>query len=469
MDVRLAGLRVTVIGLAREGTALARFLAAQGAQVTVSDLKGPEELQERLAQLAGLDVRLALGGHPPEVLAADVVFLSPGVPADAPVAVEARRLGAALSSETRLFTRLCPAPVVGITGSSGKTTTVTLVGRMLAAAGLRAFVGGNIGQPLIERLPEIAPQDRAVLELSSFQLEGFGPAVPPAKVFPEGGWSPEVAAITNITPNHLDRHPTMQAYIDAKANILRFQGPQSWAILNADDPITRGLHSLCRGKVLAFSLEQEPDAGAWLAGDVLLWRPEPARAAERICLVSELKLRGRHNIANVLAACAVSGAAGATAAAMREVAVTFAGVEHRLEPVRTLRGVTYYNDSIATSPERSMAALRAFDEPLVLLAGGRDKHLPWAEWATLVGERVRDCICFGEMAPLLLQALGPVAAGRGLRVHACSTLEQAVALAAQIARPGDVVLLSPGGTSFDAYVDFAARGEAFRQAVRALS
>ena len=224
----LVGLKATIIGLGREGTALARFLVGQGARVTVSDVKGPEALAASLAQLVDLDLRYALGGHPPGILDADVLFLSPGVPDDALVAVEARRRGVALSSETRLFTRLCPAPVIGITGSSGKTTTVTLVGKMLEATGLRTFVGGNIGQPLIGRLGEIAPTDRVVMELSSFQLERFGPARPPERTFPEGSWSPTGAAVLNITPNHLDRHPTMQDYVAAKANIVRYQTANDW-------------------------------------------------------------------------------------------------------------------------------------------------------------------------------------------------------------------------------------------------
>ena len=465
MALSFGGLRVTIIGLAREGTALARFLAERGARVTVSDLKGPDALADNMAQLAGLDIHYALGGHPPEILAADVVFLSPGVPADAPVAVEARWQGAALSSETRLFTRLCPAPIVGITGSSGKTTTVTLVGKMLEAAGFRTFVGGNIGQPLIGRVDEIRADDRVVLELSSFQLEGFGPAIPPDRAFPPGGWSPWGAAILNVTPNHLDRHPSMEAYTAAKANILRFQGEDDWAVLNADDPVTRGLAVSCRGRLLQFSLQGPVAAGAYLDGEDLIWQPDSGRR-KWICAASELRLRGRHNVANALAAIAISGAAGATAEAMADVVTTFAGVEHRLELVRTRQGVAYYNDSIATSPERAIAALQSFSEPLVLLAGGRDKHLPWEAWADLVGRRVREVICFGEMAPLLQRALAK--AGAGTTVHVCATLQEAVELAAQVARPGDVVLLSPGGTSFDAFVDFAARGEAFRAAVRAL-
>ncbi len=463
--VRLQGMRATIIGLGREGTALARFLVEQGARVTVSDTKGPEVLAGAIAQLDGLEVRYALGGHPDWVLAADVLFLSPGVPADAPIAVAARRRGVAVSSETRLFTRLCPAPIVGVTGSSGKTTTTTLVGRMLEASGRRTFVGGNIGRPLIGRLREIGPRDAVVMELSSFQLEGFGPATPPERAFPAGGWSPAGAAVLNITPNHLDRHPSMEAYVAAKANILAYQQASDWALLNADDEVARGLRARVTGRLLEFSLLGPVAAGAYLEGESLVWAPMPGES-QVVCQAGALRLRGRHNIANALAACAISGQAGASVEAMREVATTFAGVEHRLELVRELGGVAYYNDSIATSPERAVAAMQAFAEPVVLLAGGRDKHLPWGEWAALVRQRVRELICFGEMAPLLEQALER--AGGGPPLHRCSSLEEAVQVAARVARPGDVVLLSPGGTSFDAYRDFEARGEAFRAAVREL-
>lgn len=459
-------LRATIIGLGREGTALARFLGERGARVTVSDAKGPEALASAIAQLVGLDIHYALGGHPEEILETDVLFLSPGVPAEIPLVQEARRRGIAMSSETRLFTHLCRAPVIGITGSSGKTTTVTLVDRMLAAAGRRTVMGGNIGQPLIGRVDEIGAQDWVIMELSSFQLDGFGPATAADRAFPPDAWSPHGAAILNITPNHLDRHASMEAYTAAKANILRFQGPEDWAVLNADDRVTQGLRDLCAGRVVEFSLERPVPAGAYLRGDSLVWVPEDQQAEQVICPASELKLRGRHNIANVLAACAVSGTAGVPVEAMAQVATSFTGVEHRLELVRVRNGTAYYNDSIATSPERAVAAIGSFTEPLVLLAGGRDKHLVWEEWAELVSRRVRQVICFGEMAPLLQRLLAE--ANGNSQVHACQSLQEAVEMAAEVARPGDVVLLSPGGTSFDAFPDFVARGEAFRAAVHAL-
>jgi UDP-N-acetylmuramoylalanine--D-glutamate ligase len=514
------GQRATVIGLAREGTALARFLAEGGATVTVSDIKNREELSEGIEALAGLPIRFVLGGHPTEILEADVVFVSPGVPLEVPILSEARKRGVPLSSETRLFAQLCPAPIVGITGSSGKTTTTALVGRMLEKAGYRTWVGGNIGQPLIGHLTDIRPGDKVVMELSSFQLEFFAPwprerptrpaasisrsQIAPAEfaiqqpggglqirrerkrdllstenlapgpfAFTGQGWSPPIAAILNITPNHLDRHPTMEAYTEAKVNILRYQGPGDVAVLGYDNPITSNLQTqipnLQSRRVLGFSLRTEVEQGAFVQdGKVVLRLGEQKW---QICTVADIKLLGQHNVENLLAACAIAGAAGANPQSMAQVATTFAGVEHRLELVRTVGGARYYNDSIATSPERTVAALRSFEEPIVLLAGGRDKHLPWEEMAQLTLRKVRHLVLFGEAAPIIEKAIHDAQCtmpNSQLVIHKCTALEEAVGVAARNVQPGDVVLLAPGGTSFDAFRDFAERGERFRELVEAL-
>ncbi|MDD3825123.1 MAG: UDP-N-acetylmuramoyl-L-alanine--D-glutamate ligase [Anaerolineae bacterium] len=486
-DLDLAGARCLVVGLAREGTALARYLAEHGAAVTVTDARPADALEHTQAALAGLPLAFALGGHPLSLLdEAQILFVSPGVPLEIPLLAEARRRGLPLSSETRLFTRLCPAPIVGITGSSGKTTTTVLTGRMLEGT-RRIWVGGNIGQPLIGSLagePAIGPQDTVVMELSSFQLEFFAPWPPPAAafarqaidsggpaaIFDPSGWSPPVAALLNITPNHLDRHGTMEAYIAAKEHIVAHQQPDGLAVLNQDDATTRRLGLAARQRVLWFSLQEPVAEGAWLRGKELVLRL--GGHEEVVCRTGEMRLRGQHNVANVLAASALAGTAGAPLEALRREAITFAGVEHRLELVRTRAGVGWYNDSIATSPERAVAALRSFKEPIVLLAGGRDKHLPWEEMAALVWRRVRHLVLFGEAAGLIEAAMERARpAGQGVAlagVHHGGNLERAVEIAAGLARPGDVVLLSPGGTSFDAYADFLARGEHFRQLVRAL-
>jgi UDP-N-acetylmuramoylalanine--D-glutamate ligase len=459
-----AGKRATIIGLAREGTALARFLAEQGAIVTVSDLKNEEELQENITKLKGLPIRFVLGGHPGEVLdQTDVLFLSPGVPLEAPIVVEAKRRGIPISSETKLFTELCTASIIGITGSSGKTTTVSLVGQMLKTSGFRTWVGGNIGRPLIGHLVEIEPTDKVVMELSSFQLEIMA-------------WSPPIAAILNITPNHLDRHPSMEAYTEAKLNILRFQQPGNAVILGYD-LISNTQYPIpsTQSQILTFSLNEEVEQGAFLQDDDIILRVGDTE--QQICSADEIKLLGRHNLENVLAACAIAAVAGASLQAMANVAATFEGVEHRLELVREIGeapAVRYYNDSIATSPERTVAALRSFDQPIVLLAGGRDKHLPWDEMARLTLQKVRRLILFGEAAPIIEEAIrvssSELRVSRDLRrfVHHCQTLDEAVEVAAKEAKPGDVVLLSPGGTSFDAFRDFVERGQRFRELVKAL-
>ncbi len=446
----LRGTRATVIGLAREGTDLARFLVGEGARVLVNDARPKEALTDRLAELDGLPIEFVLGGHPTEpTLDADVVFVSPGVPPELPLLAEARARGVRLSSGTQLFFERCPAPIAGITGSSGKTTTTTRVGRIFEQSGRTTLVGGNIGVPLLNRLGEIGPDAWVVLELSSFQLE-------PMTV------SPHIAAITNITPNHLDRHHTMEAYTSAKAQIVAHQVQDDWAVLNADDSGSAGLRPV--GQSIRFSLEREVN-GAYLDGDELVLNRTGQRHV--ICSRRDLQVPGLHNVANVLTACAIASTAGIEVEAMRAVVTTFTGVRHRLELVAELDGVRYVNDSIATAPERSMAGLAVYTEtPVVLLAGGRDKHVPMDEWGRMIARQSRALVLFGESAPLIEQA----ARDGGLppeKIHQAGTVDRAVQIARTVAQPGDVVLLSPGGTSYDQYQDFEQRGDHFAAVVRA--
>ena len=472
-----------IVGLAREGTALARFLAERGARVTVTDIKPAEALSDQLAELEGFPVTLALGEHPTVLLdKVDVVFVSPGVPLHIALLEEARRRGLPLCSETRLFTYLCPAPVMGISGSSGKSTTTVLVNEMLRAAGLTTWMGGNIGRPLLEHLDQMAATDRVVMELSSFQLDFFGPAAGDwaqdrfgrllGSILDPLGWSPHIAALLNVTPNHLDRHGHMTAYVAAKTQILAHQQAGDLAVLNADNAITRrlgrALQARDRQRVIWFSSEQPVEEGACLHKGKLVLRW--AGREEIICGKDDLRLLGDHNVANTLAACTLAAAAGAPAAALRQSAVSFTGVEHRLEMVRERKGVRWYNDSIATAPERTVAALQAFpNDPIILLAGGRDKDLPWEEMAALTHKRVRHLILFGEAASLIEGVMRETkSVASQTRIHHAGTLEGATQMAAGLAVPGDVVLLAPGGTSFDAYPDFVARGEHFRELVRAL-
>jgi UDP-N-acetylmuramoylalanine--D-glutamate ligase len=458
----LAGTRPLILGLAREGLDLARFLARAGAHVAVTDAKPLEQLTTAVAQLDGLAIDYRLGDPDPvEALRGiDVVYASPGVPPKNPLLVEARRQGVRLSSLIELFFSLCPAPIVGITGSAGKTTTTTLIGEIFRAAGRQTFVGGNIGRPLLGELDKITPQSAVVLELSSFQLE-------------ELGVSPHIAVITNVTPNHLDHivpgqpafdagpgtrtHPTMEDYWAAKGHNLDYQGPTDIAVLNADDEWSRKYQP--KGELVRFSL-REPADGEIRGGDLYL-------RGKRLMAVAEVPVPGRHNLANVLAAGLAATVAGVELEAVRQAVLAFRGVAHRLELVRELNGVRYLNDSIATAPERSIAALQAFSQPLVLIAGGRDKHLPMEEWVTLMTERCRHVVVTGEMGPAIADALKQYAPSYSAISHA-PLMHDAVEAAARVAQPGDIVLLSPGGTSFDHYRDFEARGEDFAAHVRAL-
>lgn len=453
------GKRVLILGAARQGLALARWLARHGASVTLNDSRREEELSAAKNALTDVNVSWALGGHPLELLDhADLLCPSGGVPLTLPIVQEAVRRGIPLSNDSQIFMEAVPCKTVGITGSAGKTTTTTLVGNMAKLAkGNRAFVGGNIGDPLINYVDKMSADDIAILELSSFQLDQMTV-------------SPNVAAILNITPNHLDRHGTMEAYTEAKARILDFQTEKDIAILGQDDKGAWSLKNRVKGKLLTFSLQELEEGlnGAYLHHDGLLSLRD-GFAYVPLLMREKVQLRGDHNIANVLAAFAIGHAAGFKLDDMLEAAEEFRGVPHRLELVRELHGVRWYNDSIATAPERAAAAVHAFDEPIVLMLGGRDKNLPWGDLAKLVHQRVDHVVIFGEAGEMIQKTVSTVAGERGVDVRRAQTLREAVTLAAEVASAGDVVLLSPGGTSFDEFKDFAERGEAFRKWVLELS
>jgi UDP-N-acetylmuramoylalanine--D-glutamate ligase len=469
MEGSWSGQKIVVIGAARQGIALTRYLVEHGAHVILNDHQLLEDLTTAQKALSDLTASGALewlcGGHPLDLLKdADLVCPSGGVPLTLPLIVEAHRRGIPLSNDTQVFMAAAPCPVVGITGSAGKTTTTTLVGRILQAAvdqnqpgfgGRKIWVGGNIGLPMVAFLDQIMPDDLVVIELSSFQLEIMDS-------------SPDTASILNITPNHLDRHFTMQAYTAAKRRILDFQSEQDTAVLGRDDPGAWALASEVKGRLFSFGVTPMPKDGA----GVSLMREGlrlhlPDQPEVHVMARDQVSVRGDHNLQNVMAACAISAAVGAPVEAMRAGVEGFNGVAHRLEFVRTWGGADWYNDSMATAPERAMAAIRSFDEPLVLLAGGRDKDLPWNEFAALVRERVDHLVLFGEAAAIIDQAIGSMGATT-LKITRCVGLKAAVAAAAEIVRPGDVVLLSPGGTSFDEFIDFEERGVCFVQWVNEL-
>jgi UDP-N-acetylmuramoylalanine--D-glutamate ligase len=452
------GKRVVIVGGARQGQAAARWLARHRAIVTVNDCRSAEEMTVARSALAGTPVNWVLGSHPVEILdTTDTLCISGGVPLDNPLVAAAVKRGIPLTNDTQIFMEVTPCRTVGITGSAGKTTTTTLVGQMAKRAdSKKTFVGGNIGDPLLNYVDEMAPGALAILEISSFQLEQMTV-------------SPDVAAILNITPNHLDRHGTMEAYTAAKRRILEFQQADSTAILNRDDNGSWSLREDVHGRLVsfgsgAFSGKQD---GTFLADRTLHLRRDEVEIP--LLRRDQIQLRGAHNVMNVLAAFAIGYAAGLPLDAMISAAKEFRGVAHRLEFVREWNGAEWYNDSIATAPERTMAAINSFTEPIVLLLGGRDKNLPWEDLAAMVRQRVQHVVLFGEAAEKIATALDQATGPLPLTLTRCKDMQEAVQVAAKVASPGSIVLLSPGGTSFDQFYDFEERGKAFRKWVSELS
>ena len=452
------GTRVLILGAARQGLALARWLSLHGARVTLSDMRSADDLRTARQSLAELQIDWVFGGHPLELLdSTDVLCLSGGIPLTLPIVAEAVKRGIPLSNDSQIFMEVVPCRTIGITGSAGKTTTTTLVGQMAENAyGEGAYTGGNIGDPLINYVEDMDASDIAILELSSFQLDQMT-------------ISPNIAAVLNVTPNHLDRHRSMEAYTAAKARILEFQSREDTAILGRDDKGAWSLRDKVKGKLFTFSLHELEEGlnGAYYHDGLLNLRD--GNAYLPLILREKIYVRGDHNVLNVLAAFTIGHAAGFPLDAMLEAAEEFRGVPHRLELVRELHGVRWYNDSIATAPERSMAAIRAFDEPIVLLLGGRDKDLPWEDLIRLASEHVDHMVLFGEAAEKIGKTLDALGLPARFTLSRADGLQDAIHKAAEVAEAGDVVLLSPGGTSFDEFKDFAERGERFRTWVRELS
>jgi UDP-N-acetylmuramoylalanine--D-glutamate ligase len=444
--------RVTVIGLGIEGVDLARYLSRRGALVTVSDSKPRAKLADRAGEVDALGVRLSLGSNEPRDIAeAEAVFVSQGVPLDLPGVENARQRGIPMYSMMGLFMELCPGPIAGITGSSGKTTTTALVGEMFEADERPVFVGGNIGVGLLDHLSSLRAYTWAVLEVSHTQLQLVNR-------------SPHVAAILNITPNHLDRF-SWDDYKQLKANLIRYQTASDIAVLGYDDAECRELASEVKGRLLWFTRgDSMPDDGVFVKHGWAVVRY--GRLNERVFGLDSLRLRGRHNQANAVAAASIATACGVSPEAIACAVETFRGVPHRLEFVAEIEGVGYYNDSIATTPERALAAIRSFEEPAVLLLGGRDKNLPLEELASEAKTRCRAVVVFGESGGKLEDALRGAAGSAPVR--RVEGLAEAVETARAQARAGDVVLLSPACTSYDAYESFEQRGEHFRSLLRAM-
>jgi UDP-N-acetylmuramoylalanine--D-glutamate ligase len=448
-----------VIGAARQGIALTRFLIDQGSQVVLTDLSLIEDLGEAREALADLPVEWVLGEHPLSLLdGADLVCPSGGVPLTIPLIVEAQTRDIPLSNDSQIFLEVAPCKTVGITGSAGKTTTTTLAGLIGQVSNGRGpyrktFVGGNIGSPLIAEINHMGADDLAVVEFSSFQLEIMTR-------------SPQVATILNVAPNHLDRHNTMEAYTAAKLNIFNHQASGDAAVLWRDDEATWDLKDHVKGQLYSFGITALPkgELGTYVQEETIWLRTDQGEF--EVMPVEEVRLRGEHNLLNVLAACCSTAAAGLPVETMRTAVKGFTGVPHRLEFVRTWGGADWYNDSKATTPQASITAIRAFDEALVVLAGGRDKKLPWGEFIEVANERVDHLVLFGEAADVIRNAMDEN--NLEFTLDVCASLEEAVSAATKKASPGDVVLLAPGGTSFDEFQDFEERGQRFKALVHAL-
>jgi UDP-N-acetylmuramoylalanine--D-glutamate ligase len=454
----LRGRRAVVLGLARSGVAASRFLADAGASVTAYDRRPAAELADAVAALEGRAVQLALGvseGAAVDLLErADLLVASPSVSPRFPTtdpwlrealaAAEAR--GAELVSEVELFLRLTEARIVGVTGTKGKTTTASLLAAMLDGGGVPAVLGGNIGTPLIERSLELGPDDWAVLELSELQL-------------PTIGRGADVAVYTNIGEDHLDRHGSVEAYRSVKARLAELSIPRGRVVLNRDDPGCRELGMRFPAERLAwYGLEREAGLRASVDDDGWI-----TMAGERLLPRSDVPLPGRHMLSNVLAAALGATLVGVGGEAIAAAIRGFPGVPHRLETVGSHNGVRWVNDSQATIPAAAIAALDAFEEPIVLIAGGKDKGLEYAGFADAIARRVRASVLIGETADELAALIGD-----RVRVERATSMEEAVSAAARLAEPGDVGLLAPAAASFDMFVDYAARGDAFRSAVASL-
>lgn len=447
------GKRVTVMGLGRfgGGVGVARFLRDRGAVVTVTDHDTAENLAGSVAAVGG-GVVYHLGEHRPEDFAdTDLVVVNPAVRPDSPYLRIAAERGVPIETEINLFFRLCPARILGVTGSVGKTTTVSMIGRALAKPGV--WVGGNIGRSLLNDLDRITAADLVVLELSSAQLYRLAPT----------GLAPHVAVVTNLSENHLDWHRTMTEYTAAKRSIIGNQPPDGVAVLNRDDPVVRGWARDCKAQVIFFSAEPQTD-GVFVRDRMIIAR---LRGREEAVLdTRSMRLPGEHNVGNALAAVAACAAVGADLAQVGRRVLAFEGAEHRLEFVREVRGVRFYNDSKATTPVASMAALSSFDvSRIVLILGGRDKEMTYDRLADAAAG-CRAVVLVGEMAGRLdnlLQTRAPAQT----RTTA-TTMAGAVRAGARLARPGDVVLLSPACTSYDMFQNFEHRGRAFKDAVASL-
>ena len=442
------GKKVLVIGAARSGLAGAEFLAKQGNQVVLTDMKQVEQVDN----LAALGVSF-IWGEQPDVAAIqpDYIVMSPGVPLTIAPVKYAQAHGIPVIGELELAYRHCKAPFVAITGTNGKTTTTTLIGELLKKTGKQVFVGGNIGVPLISYVNQLDADDIVVAEVSSFQLETIET------------FCPHLALMINLTPDHLDRHGDMAGYLAAKARIFENQKESDYLVLNYDDVTLRELRSQSNGKVIFFSQQHKLEEGVYLDDNQVMLALNGQTVA--ICKADEIAIKGKHNLENAMGAIAFAYLSGVTPEDIRDVLMTFQGVEHRLEPVRTLNDVLYINDSKGTNPDSTIKAIEAYDRPIVIILGGKNKGIAFTNRAQLVKQRVKKAVVLGQAKADIVSALQEA----GFSDYVVTdTFEDAVKTAAGLAEPGDIVLLSPACTSWDMFSSYEERGQLFKEIVSAL-
>ncbi len=444
--------RVLVVGLGKSGVASALFLKERGARVTVSDARSGDDLRDEIPALLDHGIIVETGGHGERTFRGqDLIVVSPGVPVDSPLLAQARSLGETVIGEIELAAWFLRGPIVAITGSNGKTTTTSLTGEILTAGGLPTLVGGNIGTPAISLAAQAKPDSVIVLEVSSFQLETIQT------------FRPRVAVVLNVTPDHLDRHRTFEAYVDAKARMFENQQGTDFAVLNEDDPTCVTMAARTRAKVFWFSRKKEVKQGARVQGGNILFRDGAEKEAQReIMQVSEVPLKGAHNLENVLAAICAGALMGCAPEKIRQAVRDFKAVEHRLEFVATIRGVEYYNDSKATNVDATIKALESFPANIHLILGGKDKGSDYSVLNDLLRQRVKRVYTIGAAAAKIESQI------KGVEVVRAETLENAVRKANAVAEAGDMVLLAPACASFDQFKNYEQRGQVFKEVVRGL-
>jgi UDP-N-acetylmuramoylalanine--D-glutamate ligase len=452
--MELNGKRVLVVGLGKSGVASALFLKKHGARVSVSDTKSGDELRNEIPVLLDHGITVETGGHGERTFRGqDLIVVSPGVPVDAPPLVQARSLGETVIGEIELAAQFLPGPIVAITGSNGKTTTTTLAGEIMTAAGFSTLVGGNIGTPAISLAERARPETVIVLEVSSFQLETIQT------------FRPKVAVVLNVTPDHLDRHRTFEIYANAKARIFENQQAEDFAVLNADDATCVAMAARTKAQVFWFSRHKEVQHGAWVRDGRILFRDSAGQ--REILQVSEIPLKGAHNLENILAAVCAGVLMGCAPEKIRQAVRDFKAVEHRLEFVATVNGVDYYNDSKATNVDATIKALESFPANIHLILGGKDKGSDYSVLNDLLRQRVKRVYTIGAAAAKIESQIVSSKNGGPELVHA-ETLENALRKAHAAAQSGDVVVLAPACASFDQFKSYEHRGQVFKEIVRGL-